>query len=93
MCCWVGMRTFPHMAALLLGRELVFDVDARGSGFDVGFGDFERIQDASEPRLRVGDDGGEPVDATLAVQRLDLIGPAQGVVDAPDELGSAVARI
>ena len=82
-----------HVAAFLLGGELVLDVDARGAGLDEGPGDLERVEDAPETGLRVGDDGDQPVDAAAAVQRLDLVGPAQRVVDAPDQLGPAVARI
>ena len=50
-----------EVAALLLGGELVLEVDGRGAGLDVRLHDLERVQRAAEPGLGVGDDRREPV--------------------------------
>jgi hypothetical protein len=51
-----------HVAALLDGGELVFEVHAGGAGFDHGLHQFEGVQHAAEAGFGVGDDRGEVVD-------------------------------
>ncbi len=71
-----------EVAALLLRRELVLEVDARGAGLDERLHQLERVQRAAEAGLGVGDDRREPVRAVPALRRVDLVGAEQGVVDA-----------
>ena len=52
-----------------------------------------RVQGAAEARLRVGDDRHQVVDLARAVGPLDLVGPAQGVVDPAHDRRDAVRRV
>ena len=49
-----------EMAALLLRRELVLEVDAGGARLDEGLHDLEGVERAAEAGLGVGDDRREP---------------------------------
>ena len=76
-----------HVAALLHRGELVFEVHARGAGFDHRLHQFERVQHAAETGFGVGHDRREVVDVAfvariLAFRPLDLVGARQRVVDA-----------
>ena len=82
-----------HVAALLGGGELVLDVDGGGAGLDERLRELEGVEDAPEPRLGVGDDGGEPVGVPLAGRVLLLVLPSEGVVDPPDQGGHGVRRV
>ena len=59
------------MAALLLGRELVLEVNAGGARLDKGLHDLEGVERPAEAGLGVGDDRREPVapDARLPMSR------------------------
>ncbi len=50
-----------HVAALLLGGELVLEMDARGAGLDHRLHDLEGVERPAEARLGVGHDRREPV--------------------------------
>ena len=50
-----------HVAALLLGRELVLEVHAGGAGLDHRLHQLEGVERAAEAGLGVGDDRREPV--------------------------------
>ena len=52
-----------EVAALLLRRELVLEVHARGAGLDHRLHQLERVERAAEAGLGVGDDRREPVRA------------------------------
>ena len=83
-----------EVAALLLGRELVFPVHARGAGLDHGFHEFVGVQRAAEAGFGVGDDRDQPVlDGLDALGEFDLVGAEQGVVDAADHGGDRVGRV
>ena len=68
-----------EVAALLLGRELVLEVDGRGARLDVRLHDLERVQRAAEAGLGVGDDRREPVRLVVALGVRDLVGAQQRV--------------
>ena len=51
-----------EVAALLLGRELILEVDGRRARLDHPLHQLERVQRPAEAGLRVGDDRDEPVD-------------------------------
>ena len=70
-----------EVAALLLGRELVFEVNAADARFDIGLHDLEAVEGAPKARLRVGDDRREPVALGSALAVLDLVGALQRAVD------------
>ena len=82
-----------EVAALLLRRELVLEVDAGGARLDERLHQLERVQRPAEAGLGVGDDRREPVRAVLALGRVDLVGAQQRVVDPLDERGGAVRRV
>ena len=82
-----------HVAALLLGRELVLEVHAGGARFDIGLHDLERVQRTAEAGFRVGDDRHEPVDLGAAFGMLDLVGALEGAVDAAAQFRTGVGRI
>ena len=65
-----------HVAALLLGGELVFEVHAGRAGFDHGLHQLERVEWATEAASGVGDDRREPLGALGTCRRgaFDLIG-------------------
>ena len=82
-----------HVAALLLGRELVLEVDAADAGLDVGLGDLEGVERPAEAGLRIRHDRREPVRGTETVDAVDLVGALQRTVDAPRERRAAVGRV
>ena len=82
-----------QVAALLLGGQLVLEVDAGGTRLDEGLHDLEAVQRAAETGLGVGDDGGEPVALGAALGMLDLVGALQGAVDAAAQLGRGIGRV
>lgn len=71
-----------EVAALLLAGQLVFPVDARGTGLDERLRELVGVQRSAETGLRVGDDRGEPVLCGLAFGVLQLVLADEGVVDA-----------
>src|SRR5215204_5717898 len=89
-----GDQNLPtHVATLLLGGELVLEVDASGAGFDHGLHQLENVEGPTETGLGVGDYGGEPVDAVPALGVVDLVGPLQRLVDPLDHVRHAVGWI
>ena len=50
-----------EMAALLLGGELVLEMDAGGARLDIGLHDLEAVERPAEAGLGIGDDRREPV--------------------------------
>ncbi len=70
-----------QVAALLLGRELVLEVNARGAGLDIGLHDLEAVERPAEAGLGIGDDRREPVALGAAFEMLDLVGALQRLVD------------
>ena len=70
MNCDVGHEHLAaHVAALLLGGELVLEVDAGGAGLDHRLHQLEGVERAAEAGLGVGHDRREPVRAALALRR------------------------
>jgi hypothetical protein len=66
-----------------------FEVHAAGAGLDHGLHQLEAVEHAAEACLGIGHDGREVVDIALvarigALGPLDLVGTAEGVVDALD---------
>ena len=82
-----------EVAALLLGGELVLEVDCRRAGLDERLHDLVGVERAAEPGLGVGDDRGEPVDGVVALGVRDLVGPQERAVDALHERGRAVGGV
>ncbi len=82
-----------HVAALLLGRELVLEVNAGSTCLDVGLHDLERVQRATKACFRVGDDWHEPVDLGAAFGVLDLVGTLEGAIDAAAQFGAGIRRV
>ena len=82
-----------HVAALLLGRELVLEMDAGRARLDHRLGQLEHVQVAAEAGLHVGDDRDQPVDVVVALGVVDLVGAQQRAVDAANDLGDGVDRV
>ena len=82
-----------QMAALLLRRELVLEMDARGAGLDIGLHDLEAVQRAAEAGLGVGDDRREPVALGAALGMLDLVGALEGAVDAAAQFRPGIGGV
>ena len=83
-----------HVAALLCGGELIFEVHARGACFDHRLHQLVRVQRPAETGLRVRDDRRVPIRAVLApIEHLNLIRAAQRIVDLTHDRRHAVARI
>ena len=82
-----------EVAALLLGRELILEVDSRCAGFDHPLHQLERVEVAAEAGLGVGDDRDEPVARDVALGLLDLVGAHQRPVQAAHERRHAVRRV
>ena len=82
-----------QVAALLLRRQLVLEVDAGGARLDEGLHDLEAVQRAAEAGFRIGDDRGEPVALGAALGVLDLVGALQGAVDAAAQFRRGVRRV
>ncbi len=82
-----------EVAALLLGRELILEVDPGGAGLDERLHQLERVERTAEAGLGVGDDRREPVGAVLALGGVDLVGSQKRVVDPLHERRRAVRRV
>src|SRR6185503_9339670 len=63
-----------QMAALLLARQLILEVNARGARFDIGLHDLEAVERSAETRFRIRKDRREPVPFRAAFEMLDLVG-------------------
>jgi hypothetical protein len=68
-------------------------VHACGAGLDHRLHQLEGVQGAAEARLGVGDDRQEVVDPVAALDRRDLVGTHQRVVQPPHERRRAVRRV
>jgi hypothetical protein len=82
-----------EMAALLLGGELVLEMNAGGARLDIGLHDLEAVERAPEAGLGVGDDGSEPVPVRAALGVLDLVGALQRLVDAAAQFRPGIGRV
>ncbi len=82
-----------QVAALLLRRQLVLEVDARRTGLDEGLHDLEGVQRAAETGFRIGHDRREPIALDPALGVLDLVGALQGAVDPAAQLRRGVGRV
>ena len=82
-----------HVAALLLGRELVLEMHARGARLDHRLGQLEHVQMAAEAGLHVGDDRDQPVDVVVALGVVDLVRAQERAVDPAHDLRDRVDRI
>jgi hypothetical protein len=87
-----------QVAALLLGGELVLEVDAGGARLDHRPHQLVGVERAAEAGLGVGDDRRHVVGlvvglAVRALEGRDLVGAAQRVVDALDDGRDAVHRV
>ena len=78
MNCDVGTQHLAaEVAALLLGRELVLVVHARGARLDHRLHQLEGVQRAAEAGLGVGEDRHDPVAVAVPLGPLDLVGAEQ----------------
>ena len=82
-----------EMAALLLGRQLVLEMDRGDPRLDIGLHDFEAVQRPAEPGFGIGDDRNEPVALRAAFADLDLVGALERLVDALGELRPGIGGI
>src|SRR5215207_7612233 len=82
-----------HVPALLLGGELVLEVDARGAGFDHGLHQLEDVEGATETGLSISYYRSEPMDPVPALGVVNLVGPLQRLIDPLDDVRHAVGRI
>jgi hypothetical protein len=87
-----------HVAALLHGGQLVFEVHAGGACFDHALHQFVGVQYAAETGFGVSHDWREVVDVAfvarvLAGFPLDLVGATERVVDALDHGWHRVHRV
>jgi hypothetical protein len=82
-----------QVAALLLGRQLVLEVDRRGARLDEGLHDLEAVQRPAEAGLGVGHDRREPVALGAAFGVFDLVGALERAVDPAAQLRGGVAGI
>ena len=82
-----------EMAALLLRRELVLEMDAGRPGFDHRPHQLVRAERPAESGLGVGHDREQPVAVRASLRARDLIGAQERVVQALDQRGRAVGGI
>ena len=87
-----------HVAALLDGSQLVFEVHAGGACLDHGLHQLEGVQHAAEAGFGIGHDGREVVDVALvagalAFAPLDLVGAGEGGVDLLHDLRHGIHRV
>ena len=83
-----------QVTALLLGRELILEVDARGSRLDHPLHQLEGVQRAAEAGLGIGDDREQVVDRVgRALRPLDPVGAQERVVQPPHHRRDAVGRV
>ena len=82
-----------HVSALLLGRELVLEVDASRAGGDEALGQLEHIEGTTETSLPVCNYGGICAGVVIALRPGDLVRTTERVVDALDKRGCRVGRV
>src|SRR5215831_1464287 len=93
MCGGRNQDLAAHMAALLLRRELVLEMNARGSGLDISARDLVRVERTAKAGFRVGHNRGKPVMPNCALGTFDLIGAHKCAVDPPAQLRPRISRI
>ena len=76
MCRGRDQHLAAEVAALLFGRELIFEMHAGSARLDEGLHDLKTVERSAEARFRVGDDRREPVTRGATFRMLDLIGSA-----------------
>ncbi|MOA07596.1 hypothetical protein D3C78_1273030 [compost metagenome] len=86
------------MTALFHRRQLVFEVHPGSTGLNHRLHQFESVQHATKAGFGIGDDRQEVVGVTFAarlnfVGPLDLVGAAEGVVDALNHTRHRVNRV
>ena len=88
------------MSALLFRRELIFPVHTRGTRFDHGTHEFVGVERTTKARLSIGNDWQHELDGILTVgsfghrlRPLNLIGPAERIVDPPHHRRHGVHRV
>ena len=83
----VGMSTLPPMCPHFFSEASWSSKwTAGGAGLDHALHQLEGVQRPAEAGLGVGDDRREPVDAVLALGRVDLVGALQRLVDPLDDV-------
>ena len=98
MRCVIGLLRWhenlaAHVAAFLFARQLIFQMNSRRAGFDHCLHQFENIERAAKAGFRIRDDRSEPVDVSLSLGMMDLVGPLQRLVDPLHHRRNAVRRI
>ena len=73
------------MTALLGAGQLIFKVYSGSTGFDHAFHQFKGVQVATKSGFRISYDGRQVVDVGSSADRLDLVSPQQGIIDALDD--------
>ena len=81
-----------QMAALLFRGELILEVNAGGTRFDIRLHDLESIERPAESGFGVGNDRREP-SRCCRLGMLDLIGACQRTIDSPAQFGAGVCRV
>ena len=82
-----------EVAALLLRRELILEVDCSCAGFDEALHQLEGVERAAEAGFRIGDDRGEPLRRVVSFCTGNLVGAEQRIVQPLDEGGPARRRV
>ena len=87
-----------HVTAFFHGRQLIFEVNCRCTGFNHRFHQFKGIQDTAKTGFRIGNDRQEVIDIARIARLnargpLDLIGTTEGVVDPLHHSWHRVCRI
>ena len=93
MRCGGDQHLAAQMAAFLLGRELILEMDAGGARLDIGLHDLEAVQGPAEAGFGIGDDRREPVALRSTFHMLDLVGALQRAVDPAAQFGPGIGRI
>ena len=98
--CFLSWHQYftAHMTAFFHGRQLIFEVNCRCTGFNHRFHQFKGIQDTAKTGFRIGNDRQEVIDIARIARLnargpLDLIGTTEGVVDPLHHSWHRVCRI
>jgi hypothetical protein len=81
------------MAALFLRRELILEVNAGSSRFDIGFHNLKGAKGATEPGFGISNDRSKPVSLSSALHTLNLIRALQRAIYSATKLRSGIARV
>ena len=82
-----------EVTALFRRRELIFEVNACGTGLDHGLHQLKCVEWPAEARLGIRHDRSVPIAGGLSVSVIDHVRPLQGLVDVPYQRRHAVGRI